>query len=300
LAIGGAASAGAYRVPHLSTGQPDLEGVWSTNSTTKLERAAAYPSLVISEAQARTIPPPPVFPDDDVGQESSEWQDPGWTLARIGSEIRTSWIVDPLDGRLPYTEAARAQLKQPYSSDGPEGRSNNDRCLTFMQSGPPMLNAGGSNTLQILQAAKFVVILMEGNHEARIIPLTAGATPPFPEWLGHPHGRYKGDTLVVETSGFHPGQSRRMGAFSRLYMSPAAVVTERFTRISDRQILYRYTVHDPEVFTRDWTAEMPLNATSGLLYEMGCHEGNYSMSGILAGARAEERRPDAPAAPAPR
>jgi hypothetical protein len=93
----------------------------------------------------------------------------------------------------------------------------------------------------------------------------------------------------VRSTGFHPEQSLRRSAFARLYLSSDAVVTERFRRISQDQILYAFEVHDPKVFSRDWRAEMPLNASRGPQYEVGCHEGNYSMTGILAGARREEQ-----------
>ncbi len=272
---------------------PRLEGIWSVNSTTKLERPAAYPSLVISEAQEKAIPAPKVFAEDDVGQEESEWQDEGWRLARIGGQIRTSWLVDPVDGKLPYTEAGLKLVGRPYRSDGPETRPTNDRCLPYMSAGPPMLNAGGSNIWQIVQTRDYVVVLLEGNHETRIIPLSDKGAPPSPAapalWLGHPQGWYEGDTLVVRSTGFHAQQSLRRSNFARLYLSSDAVVTERLRRISPEQILYAFEVHDPKIFSRDWRAELPLNASRGPLYEVGCHEGNYSLTGILAGARREEK-----------
>jgi hypothetical protein len=272
---------------------PDLEGLWSVNSTTKLERPSVYPSLVISEAQEKSIKAPPVFPDDDVGQEESEWQDEGWRLARVAGQIRTSWLVDPPDGKLPYTEAGQKLVSRPYSSDGPEGRPTNDRCLPLMSAGPPMLNAGGSNIWKIVQTGDHVVILLEGNHETRIIPLGARAPQENTKeplvWLGHPAGWYEGGALVIRTTGFHPQQSLRRSTFGRIYLSSGAVVTERFRRISPSQVLYSFEVHDPATFTRDWRAELPLTATRGPIFEMACHEGNYSMSGILGGARREEQ-----------
>ena len=282
-----------HKALHGAPRPPDLEGIWSVNSTTKLERPGVYPSLVITEAQEKAIPRPPVFTDDDVGQEETEWQDEGWRLARVAGQIRTSWLVDPSDGKLPYTEAGLKLVSRPYTGDGPETRSTNDRCLPFTSAGPPILNAGGSNILKIVQTPGYVVILLEGNHEARIIPLGAGPVAAMrgapPIWLGHSTGWYEGDAFVVRTTGFHPQQSLRRNTFGRLYLSSDAVVTERFRRISDSQILYTFEVHDPAVFSRDWRAELPLNSSRGPIFESGCHEGNYSMTGILAGARREER-----------
>ncbi|MFL5296029.1 MAG: hypothetical protein ACJ798_06570 [Phenylobacterium sp.] len=297
LGLAALAAAPARSAPHAAAHPaakpPDLEGIWSVNSTTKLERLSVYPSLVITEAQEKAIKPPKTFPDDDVGQEESEWQDEGWRLGRIGDEIRTSWVVDPADGKLPYTEAGLKLVSRPYTGDGPETRSTNDRCLPYTSAGPPMLNTGGSNIWKIVQAPGYVVFLLEGNHETRIVPIIAGPANPAPGqppvWLGHSSGWYEGDTLLVRTTGFHPQQSMRRNTFERLYLSSGAVVTERFRRISATQILYAFEVHDPAVFSRDWRAELPLNSSRGPLYEVGCHEGNYSMTGILAGARREER-----------
>ena len=293
LALAGPAPAHAAGRKPAAAKPPDLEGIWSVNSTTKLERSGAYPSIVITEAQERAIPPPRVFGDDDVGQEETEWQDEGWRLARVAGQIRTSWLVDPPDGKLPYSEAGLKLLNRPYSSDGPETRPTNDRCLPFSAAGPPMLNQGGSNIWQIVQTRGYVVFMLEGNHETRIIPLRGDPAPPAPVpgplWLGHSDGWYEGDTLVVRTTGFHPQQSQRRGAFYRLYLSSDAVVTERFRRISPGQILYAFEVHDPAVFSRDWRGELPLNSSRGPIYEGACHEGNYSMAGILGGARVEER-----------
>jgi hypothetical protein len=295
--VGIGARAEGYRPPRGAFGYPDLAGIWSSNSTTKLERPSVYPSLVITPAQARAIPPPPAFGDDDVGQEETEAHDPGWALARVGRQIRTSWVVDPPDGRLPYTEAGRKLVQGPFLSDGPETRPTNDRCLPFMSAGPPMLNAGGSNLWQILQTRDHVVFEMEGNHEIRIVRLTEkGALPPGgpAQWLGRSAAWYEGDTLVVRTTGFHALQSLRRFSFARLYLSSDALVTERFRRISPRQILYVFEVHDPAIFSRDWRAEMPLTASRGPIYESGCQEGNYSMAGILGGARVEEQAVAAP------
>jgi hypothetical protein len=284
------AAAQAYRPPLNGMGQPDLEGLWSYNSLTRLERPDSYSGVVIGEAEARAIKPPPLIQPDATGQDETETYDPeGLGLARIRGQIRTAWIVDPPDGRMPFTPAGRARAQTAQTFEGPETRTNQERCLLLPNVGPPMATAIYNNNLQIVQTRDHVVFSMEMNHEARIIPLRARAHGPLPRWMGDSIGRWEGDTLVVETTGFTPASGQRTSPAGKLYLSPQAVVTERLTRISRTQILYSYTVVDPANYTRPWRGEMPLTATRGPLYEYACHEGNYSLPNILAGARVEEK-----------
>ena len=291
--VRGVADAGDYKPQRNRLGQPDLEGLWSANSLTRLERPEGYPSLVITEAQARALPPPrPVLTDDDdVGTLQSEWLDAGLALARLGGEIRTSWIVDPPDGRLPYTPEGRARLKVQPNSDGPEGRTNNERCLNPATAGPPMLNGPYNNHWQIVQTPDHVLISTEQNHEARIVHLgdRRHGPPQIHKWMGDSIGWWAGDSLVIETTNFAPEQSMRRNPLAALYLSSEAVVTERFTRVSPTQILYRFAVSDPANFTQVWRGEIPLTVARGPVFEYACHEGNYSMRGILGGARRQEQ-----------
>jgi hypothetical protein len=130
---------------------------------------------------------------------------------------------------------------------------------------------------------------MEMNHEARIIPLGVRAHGVVPRWMGDSVGWWDGDTLVIETTNITPKQGHRTSPAGKLYLSPEAVVTERLTRVSKSQILYSYTVVDPANYTQAWRGEMPLTATRGPIFEYACHEGNYSLPNILAGARLEEK-----------
>ena len=295
VAIGSSSAvAGSHHPPHNRLGQPDLEGLWSSNSLTKLERPDIYPTVVISEAQARAVRPPALIPPDDTGQAESETYDPGLALARIGSEVRTAWIIDPPDGRLPFTQEGRARSLKPNAFDGPESRTNQERCLLMPAIGPPLTNGLYNNNLQILQTRDHLVMFLEMNHEARV----ARIVPRKPadrqdttvvRWMGDTVGWWEGEVFVMETTHFTPTQSPRSSPIGRLFLSPEAVVTERLKRISPTQILYSYTVVDPGNYTRPWRGEMPLNATGGPLYEYACHEGNYSLPNILAGARAQER-----------
>jgi len=282
-------AAGPYRAPRNAMGQPDLEGLWTSNSFSRLERPDVYPSVVITEAQARAIRPPPLIAPDDVGQDESETYDEGLALARIGGEIRTAWIVDPPDGRLPFTPEGRARAVKPPTFEDPERRYTQERCLTLPGVGPPMTNGLYNNNLQVLQTRDNLVIFLEQNHEARIVPIGRRPHSPVSRWMGDTVGWWEGEAFVMETTNFAPAQSLRTYPLGKIYLSPDAVVSERLERVSPTQILYSYTVVDPANYTRPWRGEMPLNASKGPIYEYACHEGNYSLPNILAGARAQER-----------
>jgi hypothetical protein len=291
LGCSGAASAGGYRAPRNVFGQPDFEGLWTFNSLTRLERPPAYRTLVITDAQVRASPPAELIAPDDVGQASSESYDAGLALARVNGEIRSSWIVDPVDGRLPFSEAGRARATWVPGFDGPEARSSQERCVVMPGAGPPMLNNIYNNNLQILQTREHLVIFLEHGHEARIVRIGEHRHRPaaMTRWMGDTIGWWDGDSFVMETTNFAPGQSMRRFPIATYYLSSKAVVTERLTRISPTQILYAYTVTDPENYTRPWRGEMPLTVTKGPMFEYACHEGNYSMRGILGGARRQEQ-----------
>ena len=320
--VAGAAHAQApYKAPRNAFGQPDLEGVWTNASLTSLERPTQFKSLTISEDQAKAAeamrakmvesqakPTDPNAPapkaGEDPGGYNAFWIDAGSRFGRIRGEVRTSWLVDPADGKLPYTPEGYKIYQDTLSKvrnsfDGPEGRPLGERCILGFGStaGPPMLNVLYNNHYQFQQAKDHVVIVVEMNHDARIVRLADPKRPPdhIRTWMGDSIGWWEGDTLVVETQGFHPAESLRPYYGASLYLSPEAKVTERFTRVSADQILYEFSVDDPKVYSRVWKAEMALNAAKGPMYEYACHEGNYSLPGILAGARkaeAEGRKPE--------
>jgi hypothetical protein len=305
----------AFKAPRTAWGQPDLQGTWTNASLTSLVRPAQFKTLTIPEAQAeafekrnaamraaqnRPSDPTAGAPTaaSDPGGYNAFWVDPGTAFGRIKGEVRTSWIVDPADGHLPYSPEGkktfdRVLFKARNSFDGPEVRPLGERCILGFGStaGPPMLNVLYNNNYEIVQTPDYVTILVEMNHDARVIRLTDRKHPPknVRKWMGDSFGWWEGDTLVVETANFHPDESLRPYFGNTIYISPDATVTERFTRISPTQILYRFTVDDPATYTQPWTAEMPLNATKGPVYEYACHEGNYALPGILAGARLDEK-----------
>jgi hypothetical protein len=310
------AAAQAYKPPRTATGQPDLEGDWTNVSFTRLIRPARFKGLTAPEAEAEAwlkeqrdrlvgIKPPPK-PDDpppdpdenDVGDIQSEAYEMDHVgLARIDGGLRTSWIVDPSDGRLPYNSLGLTMAEDAFVADltdfrGPEMRHPDERCLVGYGSaaGPPMLNTSQNSHYRIVQTPTEIAILSEMIHDVRIVRL--GAAHPKVRthpWLGSSIGWWEGDTLVVETVDQHPGATRRIIAGGILLVTPAAKVTERFTRTSDTQIRYEFTVEDPAIYTRPWRAEMELSATQAPLYEYACHEGNYALPNILGGARQQER-----------
>lgn len=301
-----------YISPLTEFGAPDLQGTWSIATQTNLERAARFGgNLTISPEEALRIEAvaQAIFSSDapsdpnrsapeageNVGGYNTFWMDPGERLAVVNGEIRTSIIVDPADGQLPYSEQGRANLAAAMrirnSYDGPEVRPLGERCVVGFGStgGPPKLPVLYNNNTQIVQTKDYVVLLAEMNHDARIIRLNGEfQDPPFNYWMGDSVGHYEDNTLVVETTNFHLQQNLRSSLDHRFYGSPQMRVTERFTRVSDDVILYQFTVEDPENYSQPWSGELPMNRTDDSVYEYACHEGNYAMPGILAGARRAE------------
>jgi hypothetical protein len=298
-----------YTPPRTSDGKPDLQGVWTNASLTTLERARQYTSLVIPAAEVANTEaahPQSIRQRTDDGLHASKpldgsdlkggrgynafWTDPGVHFGIVKGEHRTSWIVDPADGRIPYTQAARDHIAAlPRENfDGPEARPVGERCLVIGgRVGPPMVNGLYNNNYQIVQTTTHVFVLVEMIQHARIIRLNARPAPDSVVSLfGDSIGRWEGDTLVVETTGFHPLRAR---SANPAYLSQHGKVIERFSRVSRDQLLYEFTVEDPQFYSRPWRGEMSLNASRAPLYEYACHEGNYAMAGVLAGARAQER-----------
>ena len=280
--------------PRTSFGAPDLEGVWSSLTATPLERPPAFDGLTTTDEKAKAfaVSSPEAFKSDTsdgVGARGSEWWEFGGEMTRINGEIRTSLIVDPPSGRMPYSDAGRAKLKQLQSDvltrfDGPEARPSTERCLVGGSgaTGAPLFVPRYNANYQIVQTPSHLVISMEASREARIIRIDAPRLPPqMRRWMGDSVGRWEGDTLVVETQGFVPGDAFKPA--SPLLVSENAKVTERFTRIAADQIFYAYTVDDPDTFTQPWRVEMILHATQERMFEYACHEANHSLIGMLEG-----------------
>jgi hypothetical protein len=313
----GVASAQGYKAPRNSYGQPDLSGVWTNATITRLERDPRLGErLILTDEEAARLeggtaqrsarlsePTPQNTKVDDLPECGSGatgpacgyntfWIDPGTKVIRLDGKARASIIVEPKNGRLPYTKAAlaRAEARQGNARvgnfDGPERRPLGERCLVGFgsTSGPPMLPVLYNNHYQIAQTKDEVAIVVEMVHDTRLVRLNGTHQPASVRpWMGDSVGRWEGETLVVETTNFRPDQAFR-GATENLK------VTERFTRVSPTQILYQFELDDPDTFTQRVKGEVALNAAKGPVYEYACHEGNYALPGILAGAREEEKQ----------
>jgi hypothetical protein len=321
LLCASSAAAQAYKPPRTPYGAPDLGGLWANSTRTSLQRSPDFKALVatpeeIASSEARyrarmakltadadpNAPAPP--PGEDVGDLESEWFDPDRPATRIDGQVRSSLIVEPEDGRIPWTDAGLKLIRETAAAEErdfshPEVRAPDERCLTGVggTSGPPMMPGGYNNHLQIVQTRDVVAILVEMNHDTRIVRLNDRHGPEqIKTWLGDSIGWWEGDTLVVETVGQHPAAAWRFRPDGILLISSGAKITERFRRISPTEMFYGFTVEDPAMLKRPWRAESVLYAAKGPLHEYACHEGNYSLPNILAGARAHERQ----AAGAPR
>ena len=302
------AQAGGYTPPRAADGRPDLQGFWTNTSLTSLERSSQFKDLAIPSEQAQKLEAgraaadarsaQPTDPNSgapkagqDVGGYNSFYVDAGTHYATINGEKRSSWIVDPPNGKIPYTTEGRKKFDDGLyfvrnTFDGPETRPMAERCLVGFGStgGPPMINVMYNNTYQFVQTKDYVLINVEMNHDARIIPLGAANMDVY-QWLGRSKGHWDGDTLVVETTNFNPGESLRTFFSASYLLSPDGKVTERFSRVSDTEILYEFTVDDPKLFSQKWRAQMVFNRSPKPAYEYACHEGNHALPGILAGAR---------------
>jgi len=303
-----------WTVPRAADGHPDLQGVWSYNSATPLERPkvfegrayltddelaalkkkaaelfdngnsdAAFGDSVFEAAVANVKGTKSGFKsvDGETGDYSSVW-----TVKRDWDN-RTSLIVDPPDGRLPeMTPEARekqaaimaARGKRP---SGPEDRSLSERCITY---GTPQLVAGYQSYRQIVQNAGSVVILTEMIHDSRIIPIDAGphVAADILNWQGDPRGHWEGDTLVVDSTNFKPGVLRGIST-EKMHL------VEKFRRANADTLEWTITVDDPGAWTKPWTAVIPLRSAAKKVFEYACHEGNYGLADILAGARKEDQ-----------
>lgn len=295
--------------PLTEHGHPDLQGTWNIATVTNLERGPQFQGQqTISADEVATIGTDGERyldnlrnnrdgrGDDDVGGYDAFWMDPGEQMILIDGMYRTSIIVDPQNGRLPWREGIRATLSsRPAGSgafDGPETRGAGERCLVGFGSsgGPPMLPVLYNNHSQIVQNEHYVMILAEMNHDARIIRLnSAHDTKGFAKWQGDNIGYYEGNSLVVVSTNFNMIEAPRGSLRHYLWVSPQATVTERFTRTDENTILYQFEVDDPAVYTQTWRGELPMRAVPGPIYEYACHEGNYALPGILAGARIAEQ-----------
>jgi hypothetical protein len=263
-----------------------------------MERDDAFKALTATEAEAAAYEkkhrgqPPEVPPgEDDVGGAQAEWWETDVGLARIRGQIRTSWIVAPADGKRPTTAEAQALSKarrerRKVATDNPEDRTDGERCIDDTRAGPPLDNGAQNDNYQFVQTGDRLAIEGEWMHEVRVVRIGDRRHPPANIRLptGDSIGWWDGDTLVIETTNF---LSRDVDAPNGDPKADMKVI-ERLTRVSPGELLYSYAVTNPARFSQTWQAEMPLHAAKGPIYEYACHEGNYGLRNILAGARRQD------------
>ena len=302
-----AGQSGKWTPPRTPDGKPDIQGTFTFRTITPLQRPTALTGKdVLSPEEAADFEvsennrlnrdlfdpekgaPSVGYPPRSQGGVLSYndfWYERGNQLTE---DRRTSLIVDPPDGRLPFAAATRERMAAQAARtnalifDSYEDLSLVDRCILGFNSGPPMISGTYNNNLQIVQTPGAVVIFNEMVHDARIIPTDGRPHGTLPRWTGDSRGRWEGDTLVVETINFRretslPGSTAN------------TQVVERFTRVDPTTIQYQFTITDATAYTRPWTAVMPLRATDDLLFEYACHEANYGLVGVLRGARFSEK-----------
>ncbi len=314
-----ASDAGAWEVPRTLDGHPDLQGNWTNSTLTPFEREEGRgPVYTWEEVDAlerglEGCPPNPgtvecgrednqedqslTFERRLSGAEYNEvYWERGSRVAIVDGQPRTSLVTHPANGRVPSRTREAERLVQEREDfrgqfgqyDHVELRPFAERCILFgSPSGPPMIPVGAYNSNYIIvQTADHVMIMSEMIHDVRIIRI--GEPSPMPKsvrpYFGNSSGRWEDDVLVVETTNVNPLQFVR-----GVPLSEDARVIERFTRVDEETILYEFTVDDPSRFTEPWGGEIPINRLHAELYEYACHEGNYSLSGVLSGARYQER-----------
>jgi hypothetical protein len=292
-------------------GDPDLQGTWDFTTITALERPAEFAGrefLTDQEAAAieRRINQQRFDTEarspGSLRAEGREESDPGiynlfWWWEPNGRRIvrtrRTSLVVDPPDGRIPPLTPKAQAIMQARDAGRvrpaqPRDLPLAERCILGFNSGPPMVPGPYNNLVQIVQGPGFVGIINEMVHDVRIVPLDGrpalGAA--FRFWSGHSRGHWDGDALVVESANFSDHGTATFGLPGLIDHNLKLV--ERFTRMDDRVLMYRFTVDDPSVWARPWTAEVPMSRIDGVVMEYACHEGNYGLANILSGARADD------------
>ena len=303
VSLGAGPAVAQTDVPRTGWGQPNLQGVWDFRSLTPMQRPRE-----LGEQEVFTSEEAAAFSEDAIRRRSRD-SDTSDRAARVaqgdiipyndfwfdeGTSVttdRTSLIVDPRDGRMPALTPAgqrRAEARREYArehvSETWEDLSTGVRCIQGFNAGPPFTPSAYNNNMQLFQTPDHVVIVTEMVHTARIVPLD-GRPPLDPDvhqWSGDSRGYWEGDTLVIETRNFDD-KRRWRGTTESMRL------VERLTRVDAETLVYEFTVIDPETWTSSWTASVPLVLNPEPMYEYACHEGNYSMPGMLGGQRAEER-----------
>jgi hypothetical protein len=288
-------------------GDPDLQGIWTNSTSTPFEKADA-PAAARRRDQGSGSYDPNVA---SVGAYNDFWTERGANERGVseGKSKQTALVVDPADGKLPSLTAAAQKyaqdlevLRRPEMPGSWSELNPYDRCLTRGLPGA-MIPGFYNHNYQILQAPGYVAILIEMIHDVRIIPLDGRPHlgSGVRQWMGDSRGRWEGQTLVVESTGFHDrineftGNAQRLpngdpvGRYQASFGTPTLKLVERFTRIDDHTIDYRFTVTDPATFTQPFTVSAPMARIEGPIHEYACHEGNYAVPNMLKAARSQEQ-----------
>jgi hypothetical protein len=305
---------GDYKTPRLKDGHPDLTGFFTNATVSRMDRPNGYP-LILNDEQAASLEGRALFnvrlktekayvdpkqgaPEKGkalpgVGNYDVAYTDPGNAVINIKGELRASYITFPENGRTPATteegrklRAAMTPARRGTGFDNPEERGNSERCLIIGTNGPPFGNYLYNNNFQLVQTKDNFVIMSEMIHDTRIAKIGGSFNDKAPDqYMGHSVAHWDGDTMVVETKGMRPGS----GAF----ISDDGKVIEKFTRISNDEILYEFEVNDPTVYAsvyRGQTSLHRIKGEAGRTYEYACHEGNYGLHNILEGGRNNDRK----------
>jgi hypothetical protein len=299
----------SWKAPRTADGQPDLQGVWDFRVVTPMERPTELAGKqILTEAEAAKFEEQASVrnnrdrnvPAGNVGDYNEFWYDRG---KKLTDSKRTSLVVDPPDGKIPPL-TPEAQRRQAAATEARRGVGTDEptpggwvedlgsgglrvRCLLGFNSGPPMTPGAYNNNFQLFQTPEYVVILNEMVHNARMVPMDGRPHGSLRRWAGDSRGRWEGDTLVVDTTNF---TDKGTGLFVLQYQGDEnAHVVERFKRLDANTLLYEFTLTDPTIWTKPFSGSFTMTKTTEKVYEYACHEGNYGMVNILAGARADEK-----------
>jgi hypothetical protein len=310
LTLSGASQGQEYQTTYTEWGVPDLQGNWKNATVMPFERPRelgtkrAYTEEEAKQLEQRAQqaveqdnepldpnrPAPKLEALPPVGNYDLFWTDRGMFLPTIDGEFRTSAIIDPPNGRIPERVAGfrermvEVRANRPDRNAGPEGRGLGERCLVAFgySSGPVMTPVMYNSHMQIVQSPGYVNIIVEMAHDARIIKIADERSPAgevHQKWMGDSIGRWEGDTLIVETKNYNHWINYRGASTENL------TVIETFKRDANNKIVYGFTVDDSSVYSAQWSGAYPLSRMDEPVYEYACHEGNYGIIGILAGAR---------------
>ena len=311
MLLAGAAAA-LVVVPALVSGQssartrlPNFEGIWNSATTTPLERPANLKDKAFftpeeaarwdSEFAQRNAEPAPGAPRSGTGTYNTVYREYG---TRTVKTRRTSIITEPADGRIPELTPAAAEVKRRRLEglkkfENPEDLGLQDQCLAFLTAGPPMLPYSYNSNYQIVQTPGAILIHAEMIHDARIVHLDGRPHAParVRSWLGDSIGRWDGETLVIDTTNFNDGGGFYGDAGGNFGWDRNLHLVERIRYFDADTLLYQFEIDNPSAFTKPWKGELTLSRSAEPIYEYACHEGNYSLSNMLRGFRAAERKP---------